>query len=69
MRRKDDTLRDTLLEYARELADSEGWKRSISAPSPVKRGWRPELYIIILQARMKSCWRLRRNTGKKRCRK
>ena len=24
MRRKDDTLRDTLLEYARELADSEG---------------------------------------------
>ena len=24
MRRKDDTLRDTLLDYARELADSEG---------------------------------------------
>ena len=70
MRRKDDTLRDTLLEYARELADSEGLEavniRSIAGKAGVAAG---TVYIIILQARMKSCWRLRKNTGKKRCRK
>ena len=42
MRRKDDTLRDTLLEYARELADSEGLEavniRSIAGKAGVAAG-------------------------------
>ena len=69
MRRKDDTLRDTLLEYARELADSEGLEavniRSIAGKAGVAAG----TVYNYFQVRMKSCWRLRRNTGKKHCRK
>ena len=56
MRKKDDSLRGALIDYARELAEKEGPEAVNIRLWPGKPGLRRARYIIIFHVKTKSSW-------------